>query len=58
MSNLEKAKISIKKIVDCNSLIDCQDVLQQILDDVGFHDHPKDLVNNDDYNQLINYVDY
>ena len=57
MSDLDKAKVSVKKILDCNSLIECQEIIQEILNDVGFHDQPKDLVDNDDYIQLINYVD-
>ena len=57
MSNLENAKTSVKKITSCNSLIECQDILKEILNDVGFHDQPSDLVDNDDYIQLINYVD-
>tara|TARA_X000000368_G_scaffold386674_1_gene346797 strand:- start:293 stop:706 length:414 start_codon:yes stop_codon:yes gene_type:complete len=57
MSNLENAKLSVKKILDCNTLIDCQNNLQDILNDVGFHDQPSDLVDNDDYIQLINYID-
>ena len=57
MSNLENAKTSVKKITSCNSLIECQDILKEILNDVGFHDQPSDLVDNDDYIQLIDYVD-
>ena len=57
MSDLDKAKASVKKILDCSTLIECQDILTEILNDVGFHDQPKDLVDNDDYIQLINYVD-
>ena len=57
MSNLENAKVSVKKILDCNTLIECQNNLQDILNDVGFHDQPSDLVDNDDYIQLINYID-
>ena len=57
MSDLDKAKASVKKILDCSTLIECQDILTEILNDVGFHDQPSDLVDNDDYIQLINYVD-
>ena len=57
MSNLDKAKISIEKISNCNSLIDCQNILQEILNDVGFYEHPKDLIENENYKQLINYID-
>jgi hypothetical protein len=57
MSDLDKAKVSVKKILDCNTLIECQSVTKQILTEIGFHDQPKDLVDNDDYIQLINYVD-
>tara|TARA_B100001175_G_C19354056_1_gene563803 strand:- start:69 stop:482 length:414 start_codon:yes stop_codon:yes gene_type:complete len=57
MSDLDKAKVSVKKILDCNTLIECQSVTQEILTEIGFHDQPKDLVDNDDYIQLINYVD-
>ena len=47
MSNLDKAKVSVKKILDCNTLIECQSVTKQILTEIGFHDQPKDLVDND-----------
>ena len=57
MSDLDKAKVSVKKILDCNTLIECQSVTKQILTEIGFHDQPKDLVDNDDYIQLINYID-
>ena len=56
MSNLEKAKVSVKKIRNCNSLVECQNFLQEILNDVSFHDQPKDLADNEDYIQLMNYV--
>ena len=57
MSNLDKAKISIEKISNCNSLIDCQNILQEILNDVGFYEHPKDLIENENYKLLIRYID-
>ena len=57
MSDLDKAKESVKKILDCSTLIECQSITQRILTEIGFHDQPKDLVDNDDYIQLINYVD-
>ena len=56
MSDLVKAKETIKNISTCTSLDECQQVIQEICNETGYFDRPKELENNDDYNQLINYL--
>ena len=57
MSDIKKAKISVEKILDCKTLVECQEFLQEILNDSGFHNQPKELIGNENYIQLINYID-
>ena len=57
MSELDRAKVSVKNILDWSTLIEYQSGTQKILTEIGLHDQPKDLVDNNDYIQLINYVE-